>query len=243
MSSYIGIKTIPFYDGTTRKTLSFTDTSASLLLPRIPAGVLMKSGVAIDPPGALTDNLAGAGAGNVDNGDHKYVVTLLTTKGETLKGTASGGVTVANKAVDGKVALTAIPTGDATKVVGRRIYRSKVGDLTTFFLLATILDNVTTTYTDNTADANLGAAPPTTDTSKNYRVARRPLKILVDTDQRVYIGFGVTAPTVTSAFQLLEIGERQIVDVPRLALYVAALRVSASGTLGFSYLDLNMALV
>ncbi|HEU4395173.1 MAG TPA: hypothetical protein VFS92_06375, partial [Planctomycetota bacterium] len=160
---------------------------------------------------------------------------------ETIKGTASGGVTVADKTIDGKVALTAIPTGDARKVIARRIYRSKVGDTTTFFFLAEIADNSTTTYTDNTADAGLGDAPPTTDTSGRYTLLRRPSKILVDTDQRVHIGFGVTAPTVTSGYQLIETGEREIDDIPLDALYIAAIRATANGTLGFSYLAMNNA--
>lgn len=233
--SLIGLKFLPFPDGTTRKTLAFTNVSASMLLPRIPAGA--KIGLnPIEPPGALTDNLAGAGAGNVDNGDHKYVVTFVNFDGgETIAGTASGGVTVVDKTADGKVALTAIPTGTVIAVKQRKVYRSKVGDLTKFYLLTTITDNTTTTYTDNTADASLGAEVSAIDTSYPYTICRRPSQLVVDTDQRVHVAFGPTAPTVTSAYQLVEAGEREILDVPQNALYIAALRVSANGTLGMSY--------
>lgn len=238
--SLIGLKFLPFVDGTFRKTLAFTNVSAAGLLTRSVAGAKwgMRPPAA---PGALTDALAGAGAGNVDNGEHKYVVTFVTADGETVAGTVSGGVTVVDKTVNGQVALSAIPTGRANTVKARKVYRSKVGDLTAFFLLTTISDNTTTTYTDNTADAGLGAEVHDEDTSYPYRLLRLPSQIVVDTDQRVYIGFGATSPTITSGNQLLEIGERQIVDVPEGSLYIGALRAgSSNGTLGYSQTALYM---
>lgn len=54
------------------------------------------------------------------------------------------------------VSLTAIPTGP-TGTVKRNIYRSKVGGSVLYYV-ATVGDNVTTTYTDATADASLGFA-------------------------------------------------------------------------------------
>jgi hypothetical protein len=114
----------------------------------------------IAPPGACTDDLAGAGAGNVDDGAHSYKITFVTSSGETDGGTASAGVTVADKSTDGKVALTAIPTGSAG-VTARKIYRTVAGDTGDYKLVDTIADNVTTTYEDDTADAGLGAVTPT----------------------------------------------------------------------------------
>lgn len=102
-------------------------------------------------------------AGNVDNGAHRYLVTYVTADGETQAGVASAAVTVADKAVNGKVLVSGIPLGGAS-VTSRKLYRTAAGG-STYLLLATIADNTTTTYTDNIADASLGAGAPTTNTT------------------------------------------------------------------------------
>jgi hypothetical protein len=108
-------------------------------------------------PGACSAALAGAGAGNVDNGTHVYWVTFVTAQGEGARGTATT-VTVANKTTNGQVSLTSVPLG-AAGVTSRKIYRSVAGGGPPL-LLTTLADNTTTTYTDNTADASLGAVAP-----------------------------------------------------------------------------------
>ena len=113
----------------------------------------------VNAPGACIDNLAGAGAGNLSNGAYYYRITFVAAVGETQSGTNSGGVTVLDKTTNGQVALTAIPTGNSL-VTSRKIYRTKADGIV-FKLLATILDNTTTIYTDNIADGSLGAEPPT----------------------------------------------------------------------------------
>lgn len=97
-------------------------------------------------------------AGNVDDGAHRYRVTFVTADGETDGGPISSAITVADKTVSGQVALTAIPTGDAN-VTARKLYRTAAGG-SDYLLLATISNNTTTTYTDNIADASLGAGIP-----------------------------------------------------------------------------------
>lgn len=114
-------------------------------------------------PGPLTAALAGAGAGNVDNGAHRYVVTFVTADGETEAGTVSSSVTVADKTANGKVSLSDIQIG-GSNVTARKIYRTTAGGAT-YLLLTTINDNVTTIYTDNTADASLGSAAPSINTT------------------------------------------------------------------------------
>lgn len=109
-------------------------------------------------PGACAAALAGAGAGNVDNGTHAYKVTFVTAEGETQAGNAVTA-TVADKTANGQVAVSSIPTGTAGVVTARKIYRSKAGG-GPYYLLTTVADNTTTTYTDNTADASLGALEP-----------------------------------------------------------------------------------
>lgn len=116
------------------------------------------------PPSAVTAALASPAApGSVDNGAHRYAVTFVTADGETQAGTASAAVTVADKTINGQVALTGIAVGGAA-VTSRKIYRTIAGG-TTYLLLATIGNNTATTYTDNIADASLGVQAPTTNTT------------------------------------------------------------------------------
>jgi len=125
------------------------DTSAGEVAPTAPTVAL------IAPPAA----------GNVDNGAHRYRVTFVTSDGETDGGTISDIVTVADKTVNGKVTVSAIPLGGAA-VTSRKLYRTVAGG-SNYLFLATIADNTTTTYTDNIADAGLGVACPTTNTTED----------------------------------------------------------------------------
>jgi len=113
-------------------------------------------------PGAITVALV-AESGNVDNGSHRYRVTFVTADGETQAGDISAAVTVANKTASGKVLLSSIPIGGST-VTSRKIYRTAANGAV-YYLLATIADNTTTTYTDNVADASLGASAPSANTT------------------------------------------------------------------------------
>lgn len=115
-------------------------------------------------PSAVTVAL-GSGAGNVDNGAHRYLCTFVTANGETQAGDLSAAVTVVDKTVNGKISLTNIPLGGSL-VTARKIYRTAAGGLT-YLLLATIADNTTTTYTDNIADSSLGAEAPSTNTTSD----------------------------------------------------------------------------
>lgn len=60
------------------------------------------------------------------------------------------------------IALTSIPvaTSPSQGINARRIYRTLSGG-SSYFRVATLSDNTTTTYTDTTADASLGSAAPT----------------------------------------------------------------------------------
>jgi uncharacterized phiE125 gp8 family phage protein len=116
------------------------------------------------PPLAPTAALASPAApGNVNNGDHRYLVVFVTAVGKTQGGTPTAAVTVADKTVNGQVALAGIPTGGSA-VLSREIYRTAAGG-STYLLLATLADNTTTTYIDNVADASLGAGAPQVNTT------------------------------------------------------------------------------
>lgn len=145
-------------------------SSADVWKSALSSGSWILQAYATGPVNGPNAALAGAGAGNVDNGVHIYQVTFVTAGGET--GGATGlttSATVADKAVDGKVSLTGIETGLSGWVTARKIYRTVAGG-STYKLLATISDNTTTTYTDNIADASLGATMPTTNTALDTRV-------------------------------------------------------------------------
>ena len=111
-------------------------------------------------PVAPTAALAGAGAGAVDNGTHVYAVTFTTATGETVPGASSAAVTVADKTSDGKVAVT-IPLGSTSWTTQRNIYRSKAGTTTPLYYIGVVNDNVTTTFTDDVADADISVLPLT----------------------------------------------------------------------------------
>jgi hypothetical protein len=111
---------------------------------------------------------AGSGMGT---GVYQYLTTFLTQGGETPAGPS---VSVTTTGGNNQVNLTNIPIGPATApvgaiatnyVIGRNIYRTNVGG-STFFLLTTIQDNTSTTYTDSTPDASLFTVSlPTVNTS------------------------------------------------------------------------------
>ena len=139
-------------------------TTEPLTLAEIKAHLRLDSSYGEPPPAAPVAALASpAVAGNVDNGAHRYGVTFVTADGQTNIDAVTAAVTVADKAVNGKVELTAIPLGGSA-VTARKVYRT-IAAGTTYLLLATLADNTTTVYTDNIADASLGAAAPTTNTT------------------------------------------------------------------------------
>src|SRR5579863_8572765 len=105
-------------------------------------------------------------------GTYQYAVTFLSQGGETPP---SPLVSVTTTSGNQDVALSNIPIGppsptianSATNtVIGRNLYCSQVGG-TSLTLLATIMDNTTTTYTDAASDASIvnNALPPTVNTS------------------------------------------------------------------------------
>ncbi len=122
-------------------------------------------------PGAGMGATAVAGAA-LGIGTYQYAVTFLTPGGETPPSPLTQVITSSGNQ---KVALLSIPTGpNATlipgtatnTVIGRNLYRSQVGS-TTLYLLATLQDNVTASYSDSTPDAALTgkAQPPVANTS------------------------------------------------------------------------------
>lgn len=134
--------------------------------------------------GACTSALAGAGAGNLTNGAYTYKITFVYAGSEKRLGTASNTTTVVDATTNGKIALTSIPTSSDTSVTARNIYRTTAGG-STYYFVAQIADNSTTTYTDNIADSALGTQGTVYDRINPF---------YIDTNQRLRVaGGGTTA--------------------------------------------------
>ena len=90
---------------------------------------------------------------NLGVGTYYYMVVYVTALGET---SAGANLTVVTTTGNTTVNLTGIPVSSDPRVTARKLYRTKVGGTTdNHWFLATISDNVTTTYTDSIADASL----------------------------------------------------------------------------------------
>ncbi len=109
-------------------------------------------------PGA--PNVALASGTELEIGAYKYAITFITANGETTAGSEAQITTTSGNQ---RVQLSNIPTGPAG-TTARRIYRTAVGG-SQKKLVATINDNVTTSYLDQVPDGSLGANVPTLNTS------------------------------------------------------------------------------
>lgn len=96
---------------------------------------------------AGTGLVAAAGTTGTLSAVYTWKVTFVAANGEESDGSAdSTSVSLANQ----QGTLTAIPTGDA-RTTSRNVYR-KGGTLTAHYLVGSIPDNTTTTYSDNQTD-------------------------------------------------------------------------------------------
>jgi len=107
------------------------------------------------PTSALTAT-SGPVSGLMTIGDaYMYLVAFQTEFGYSLPSPASTAVTTTL----GSMSLSGIPVSSSPYVVGRAIYRT-AGNGTTYTLLTTIPDNVTTSYVDTIADSSLTTISP-----------------------------------------------------------------------------------
>ena len=109
--------------------------------------------------------LSPAAPGNCDNGDWRIGFTFVTADGETELGQLSAVVTVADKTVNGKIAVSGIQTGGSS-VTSRKCY-ALAPNASTAKYVATIGNNTDTTLTVNIAASGLGADAPTTNTTQD----------------------------------------------------------------------------
>lgn len=118
----------------------------------------------IFPAPSVGPNASPAAGTALGIGAYQYAVTLLAEGGET---TPSPATTVTTTSNNQNVALSSISLGPTTtsvpniatnSVIGRNLYRTQIGG-TTFYLLATLSDNTTTTFSDSTPDSALTGRP------------------------------------------------------------------------------------
>lgn len=112
------------------------------------------------PTSAPSSALAGAGAGNVDNGAHSYFKAWVDVNGVEGGLSSSSVTTVTDKTTDGKVTVGRVDASPGSHIAYWRIFRSKAGTTTPKYLLADVAIG-TSSYTDNIADASLPATQPT----------------------------------------------------------------------------------
>jgi hypothetical protein len=113
---------------------------------------------AIGPSPSAGANGTLASGSNLGIGAYVYVYTYANADGETK---ISPVFNITTTSGNQKVNLTGISIG-ATGTTKRNIYRTAVGGGTVYKFLASINNNVATTYSDTIADGSLGAASPTT---------------------------------------------------------------------------------
>lgn len=115
------------------------------------------------PTVAPTVALAGSGSGNVSAGIHGYAVTLLTLHGETTPGPRAE-ISVSAPASDGKVSVV-VGAVAIDGILAMRVYRTVANDAAGALKLVGEIASNGGTLTDNTADADLGDAAPSTNTA------------------------------------------------------------------------------
>lgn len=148
-----------------KNTSSATETLQSCRFRRVQSGandglsfLEIAPDVPLVLPGAPT--LALAAGTELGIGLYQYAITFVTANGETTPGVQAEITTTSGNQ---RVQLSGIPVGPGG-TTARRIYRSAVGGGQKK-LVATIADNVTTSFLDQIADASLGANAPTLNTS------------------------------------------------------------------------------
>lgn len=125
-------------------------------MKRITATTFADSG--LDSPATYPSGAESSpGAGALENGDYRYVVTHMnTTTG--VESNPSDELTVTVAAGPSKITLSDIPICPNSFGNARKIYRTVVDQVGQYFLVAIIADNTTTTYEDNVITNDLGAS-------------------------------------------------------------------------------------
>jgi len=148
-----------------KNTSTASETLSNLRFRRVQSGandglnfLEIAQDVSLSPPAAPT--LALAAGTELGIGIYQYAIAFMATNGETTPGTQAEVTTTTDNQ---RVQLSNIPIGPSGTTT-RRIYRSAVGGGQKQ-LVASIDDNVTTSYLDQISDGGLGANAPVLNTS------------------------------------------------------------------------------
>lgn len=161
---------------------------------------VLLSGFSVSRPESAPTVATGTASGLLTpSAVYQYRVSFVTGFGETDLNASAASLTVGST---GSVNLTNIPVSANGNVIARRIYRTTGGG-STFLRLATLADNLTTTYTDLLADGSLGVAAPTSNTAHSVQNVngwlRQNFPPLRSTETGITAGAGGTQ---TGAYQL-----------------------------------------
>ena len=178
---------------------------------------------------------ATAATGSALSGTYSYKVTYVNSGAvESDAGTVSNTITVASQ----NVTLTSIPTAAASwGVASRRIYRTKDGG-STYYRIATISDNSTTTYDDAIADSLLTTEEPDDQgTPPNYSaiVYHQGRLFVIDPSTNLVKYSEVGNPYVFKVLSFRRIGDTTG-DIPRmLAVYQGSVVVGCDHSMWIIY--------
>ncbi|MEK7214854.1 MAG: hypothetical protein AAB289_04595, partial [Chloroflexota bacterium] len=155
-------------------------------------------------PAAMTTATAAVGT-ELGVGNYYYRVSFVIDGVETALGSYKGVTTTSGNQ---QVSLSGIPTYTGPRTcTARKLYRPKLGGWPTYYLLTTLNDNTTPTYTDATADASLVTLPNDPDASIMLGYGAKALKsnqlVIGDSSARIteaYVGGGIydTAPAAVT---------------------------------------------
>jgi hypothetical protein len=105
---------------------------------------------------------ASVDVGNINGVDYNWLVTFVTSDGETILASSSNTLSVTNKKVD----LSNIPVSPDNRVLSRNVYRQVSGTAAHLCkLVGNIPNNTATTFQDNVADGSLGVSVPRINTT------------------------------------------------------------------------------
>jgi hypothetical protein len=140
-------------EGTHRYAVTFT-TSAGETTPGSTTSITITQ---VSAPGSGGSPTGTTGGSLTPGSTYIYAFTFVTPSGETEPGSTSVvGLTGGQNAVSFS---GSVPVSSDTRVTARKVYRTLSGGGLKF-LVGTIGDNVTTSFSDTTADASVGAAAP-----------------------------------------------------------------------------------
>jgi hypothetical protein len=200
-SGYVGF-------GTTGPTYRIDVQGSNLQTSSIRAQGAFDFNILLAPTG-ITGYTLSAGT-NLGVGTYYYYATFVTAIGETnAPGSFLQILTVVTVASSTTVNLVGIPVSTDPRVISRKLYRSKIGgSIDGQFFLATINDNVTTTYTDSATDASLGSVG-----LQYYRINTTTKYVTVGGTQILVADQNLTTLGLRSGSNLISTGNSSIRSV------------------------------